>query len=163
MFQYYEHYYHKHLHKVLTERWWILQGGSNNEALQEWLKVMKFLELDTKAMRDLFLLAQSGLVGRSHANKILWTLLSGPADDPTLPGPVEPGHEHGLQGPQGLRQAPQGASGPEVVGLVLLHDPVREGPEVGPTSVPTGPWYLQTGAGGSPLPPPECWGAPVSQ
>ena len=40
-------------------------------ALQEWILVLKILEVDKKARRDMFLLAQSGQVGRTHANKIL--------------------------------------------------------------------------------------------
>ena len=62
----------KNLHKFLTEKWWILQGGNSPEALKEWLKVLKLLELDNKAKRDLFLMAQSGPVGRAQANKVLW-------------------------------------------------------------------------------------------
>ena len=51
-------------------------GGMNEEALKLWLSTLQVLELDNKAKMDLFLLAQSGGVGRTHANKILWSLLS---------------------------------------------------------------------------------------
>ena len=70
------------IHKFLTERWWVLQSGTGDEALEQWILVMKVLELDNKAKRDLFLLAQSGIVGRGHANKILWRLLTNEALDP---------------------------------------------------------------------------------
>ena len=33
----------------------------------------------------MFLLAQRGIVGRTHANKLLWKLLTGPALQPTYP------------------------------------------------------------------------------
>ena len=84
-FVYYEHFYLKNLHKFLTEKWWILQGGNSPEALKEWLKVLKLLELDNKAKRDLFLMAQSGPVGRAQANKVLWKTLTGPALEPDYP------------------------------------------------------------------------------
>ena len=78
---YFEWQYLKIIHRFLTDRWWILQGGIDDEAMQEWRAVMKVLELDQKACRDLFLLTQSGIVGRAHANKLLWHLLTGPAVD----------------------------------------------------------------------------------
>ena len=84
-FVYYEHLYLKNLHKFLTEKWWILQGGHNREAVKEWLLVLKLLELDNKAKRDLFLMAQSGPVGRAQANKVLWKALTGPALEPDYP------------------------------------------------------------------------------
>ena len=45
--------------------------------------ICKVLELDKKARVDLFLLAQSGLVGRTIASYILWNLCSYWALDPT--------------------------------------------------------------------------------
>ena len=80
---YFEWQYLKNIHRFLTARWWLLQSGTDREALKEWLLIMKVLELDQKARRDLFLLAQSGKVGRAHANKLLWRVLTGPALDPT--------------------------------------------------------------------------------
>ena len=71
-FPYFEHMYLKSIHYLLTQRWWILQDGVDEVALQEWILVLRILELDQKARRDLFLLAQSGQAGRTHANKILW-------------------------------------------------------------------------------------------
>ena len=70
-FPYFEYMYLKTIHYFLTQRWWILQGGVDEVALEEWILVLRILELDQKARRDLFLLAQSGQVGRTHANKIL--------------------------------------------------------------------------------------------
>ncbi len=42
---------------------------------------MKVLELDQKAQKGMFLLVQSGHVGRTQANKLRWHLLSGPTID----------------------------------------------------------------------------------
>ena len=77
--QCFECVYLKTLNWFLTEKWASLQAGYNQEALDLWSMVARVLELDSKARRDLFLLAQSGLVGRTLANKLLWTLMTGPA------------------------------------------------------------------------------------
>ena len=53
--------------------------------MKEWFKVLKLLELVNKAKRDLFLIAQSGPVGRAQANKVLWKTLTGPALEPDYP------------------------------------------------------------------------------
>ena len=80
--KYFEWQYQKLIHSYLTEKWYMLQAGSDPNTELLWREVMEVLELDRKARRDLFLLAQSGRVGRCHANKLLWDLLSGPALDP---------------------------------------------------------------------------------
>ena len=67
------------MNNFLTEKWAIIQGGMKADALNLWIQVTRVLELDNKARRDLFLLAQSDLVGHTHANKLLWDLLTGPA------------------------------------------------------------------------------------
>ena len=72
---YFERQYLQLIHYFLTKRWWILKGGVNEEALNDWILVMKVLELDKKARRDLLLLAQFGHVDRSQANKLLWHFL----------------------------------------------------------------------------------------
>jgi hypothetical protein len=53
------------LHKHHTVDWHLLQGGVGDESLNKWLMIMRVLEFDRKAMVDLVLLAQSGLVGRT--------------------------------------------------------------------------------------------------
>ena len=82
-FEWFETQHLKFLHKTLTEDWWRIQGGAGIESLELWLQIFKFLELDRKSQRDLLLLAQSGLVGRTMANKVLWELCSHWALDPT--------------------------------------------------------------------------------
>ena len=67
------------MQKFLVDWWWCLQGMSDHQALRQWLKVGRLLELDRKALMDLFMLAQVIPAGRTKANKILWDLLTGPA------------------------------------------------------------------------------------
>ena len=64
-FPYFEYMYLKAIHYFLTQRWWILQGGVDEVALGDLVRVLRMLELDQKARRDLFLLAQSGQAGRT--------------------------------------------------------------------------------------------------
>ena len=80
-FHYFQ-YHHLNLVKdLLTIDWWMIQGGQDMEAMHKWLEAIELLELDLKACRDLLLLAQQGSVGRAHANKILWELLTGTGAD----------------------------------------------------------------------------------
>ena len=73
---YFEHWYLKFLHKTLTDHWPKISGGVDKEALQLRLDICRVLELDRKAKLDLMLLAHSGVVGRTCANKILWDMCS---------------------------------------------------------------------------------------
>ena len=78
------HYHRKCVLKLMTTHWWKLQGRCDQEALRLWIQALQIIELDKKACRDLFLLAQSGLIGRTFANQILWTLLTESAGDKHL-------------------------------------------------------------------------------
>ena len=75
-FAYWESVYLKYLHKVLTTDWPSMQGGTGPETLQMWLDLVRVLELDKKAKRDLMLLAHSGVPGRTCTNQVLWNLCS---------------------------------------------------------------------------------------
>ena len=83
--RYFEWQYRKVIHGYLTDKWYLLQAGYDPDTEDLWREVMEVLELDRKARRDLFLLAQAGVPGRTYANKLLWDLLSGPALDPRYP------------------------------------------------------------------------------
>ena len=50
--------------------------GIDEHATRQWWEVMQVLELDKKAQLDLMVLAQSGPVGRCHANKVMWDLMA---------------------------------------------------------------------------------------
>ena len=72
---YFEWLYKKTLHRALTNDWHLLQGPCDQVAVKMWVDVMKLLELDRKAQREMFLLAYSGPKGRTMANKFLHELL----------------------------------------------------------------------------------------
>ena len=61
--------------KVLTEDWALIQGGQGGYAMQKLLDLFLLLEVDLKAQKELMSLAQSGPVGRTCANKIMWDML----------------------------------------------------------------------------------------
>ena len=75
-FEYFEYHYLKIIHKTLTDDWALIQFGTDLHAMDKWYSIFKFLELDAKARRDLMLLVHSGEIGRAHANRIMWKLLS---------------------------------------------------------------------------------------
>ena len=146
------------IHWILTKRWWIVQGGVDERALDEWLAIMNLLELDKRARRDLFLLAQSGHVGRIYANKLLWEFLTTLAIEP-------PYYDMSHKVVSRVRQVRQ-----------LFDRPPRDNKDLSwwtwehyksvasmdhrwaPEAVPRGAYYLQTGDDGTPLEPPYCWG-----
>ena len=154
---YFEWQYLKCIHKFLTERWWILQGGRDEEALDEWLLVMKVLELDQKAHRDLFLLAQSGLVGRTHANKILWHLLTGPAVDTSCVDLSNLVTHEVYKARRNFDRAPREHRDLGWWWWTYYESTCAKDKRWSPAEVPT-PRTLRTGEGGGPLQPPECWG-----
>jgi hypothetical protein len=158
-FQHWEMVYLLFLHKCLTSDWHILQGGVDNEALKKWLLIFKFLELDKKAKVDLMLLAQSGLVGRTRANEILWKLLSSWAVDPAYEDLSHKVSSEVGWARRAFDRPPKGHkdlhwwrwSSYEEPGWSLRWSPKE---------VPHGPWDLRMGPGGEPLQPPDCWGTP---
>ena len=78
-YEFFRYHFLVFMQKFLVDWWWCLQGMSDHQALRQWLKVGRLLELDRKSLMDLFMLAQVIPVGRTKANKILWDLLTGPA------------------------------------------------------------------------------------
>ena len=62
--------------RALEEDWWRLQSGNDEWTSEYWYQLMLMMDLDRKSMKELFLLSQSGLVGRCAANRILWVLLT---------------------------------------------------------------------------------------
>ena len=97
-FEHFEWHYLKFLHECLTTKWFTIQFGFDGEALNLWYLVFKVLELDQKAQLDLMLLAQSGHIGRGHANKIMWQV--GPRCH--LRGPEPQGDQCSELGTKGL-------------------------------------------------------------
>ena len=155
---YFEWQYLKAIHKLVTDRWWILQGGTNLEALNEWLLVMQVLELDLKARRDLFLLAQSGMVGRLHANKILWHLLTGPAIDSSYCDLSNLVTHEVYKARKNFDRPPREHKDLQWWWWTCYEWAYARDRKWGPGEVPKRRWNLQRGPGGKPLEPPHCWG-----
>lgn len=156
-----EFQYLKCIHRFLTLRWWILQGGANDEALEEWLLVMQVLELDMKATRDLFLLLQSGIVGRAHANKLLWNLLSGPALEPHYVDLSNLVTHMVYKARKDFDRPPREHADMAWWWWTCYEILYRKDRKWAPDEVPAARWTLSMGPGGRPQQPPECWGAPV--
>ncbi len=150
-------HYKKCVHTSLTDRWWTLQCGRDAEALAAWVDVLSLLEMDLRSQRDLFLLAQAGIVGRTHANRILWSLLTGPAVDGTyedishLVTDAVYSARRTFDRPHRQRRANRSWSWSSYAWSRA------EDRRWSPLSVPD-PGYLLLGLGGEPLQPPMCWG-----
>ena len=148
----------KVLHRFLTDRWWILQGGFDDEALAEWLLVTQVLELDAKASRDLLLLAQSGRVGRAHANRILWETLTGPGLGPDYEDLSHLITNRVYLARRSFDRPPREHRDLSWWWWTCYESPYPKDLRWAPDEVPATRWVLQKGPGGKPLPPPECWG-----
>ena len=156
--EYFEHLYLRTLYEFLTQRWWILQWGSDEMALHEWVLITKVLELDRKACVDLFLLLQSGLPGRTYANKLLWDLLTQEALDPSYEDLSHKVSSAVTWARKDLDRPPRGHKDLEWWWWSCYDEVSYKDLKWSPTQVPTGQWALLTGEGGVPLAPPRCWG-----
>jgi hypothetical protein len=154
---FFEWHYLKCIHLFLTERWWILQSGRNNEALEEWLLVLQILEVDMKAHRDLLLLAQSGLVGRTHANRILWTLLTGAALDSRCEDLSNLVTHEVYSARRSFDRPPREHQDLSWWRWTYYECPSKWDMKWSPAAVPD-QRNLTMGPGGEPLQPPTCWG-----
>ena len=157
-FEYFEYHYLKVIHRFLTDRWWILQSGFDEEALQEWMQVMKVLELDKKATMDLILLAQSGLPGRCKANEVLFQLLSKEALDPTYEDLSHKVSNAVGWARRSFDRPPREHGDLKWWWWTCYDEPYARDLRWSPLQVPRGVWTLQQGPGGRPLAPPGCWG-----
>ena len=157
-FEWFETQHLRFLHKTLTEDWWRIQGGAGIESLELWLQIFRVLELDRKSQRDLLLLAQSGLVGRTMANKTLWELCSHWALDPTY---EDLSHKcTSLVGwaRRTFDRPPRGHEDLEWWTWSAYDEP-RLHARFSPMNVPRdAERRLVMGPGGLPLAPPDCWG-----
>ena len=156
VFPWFEWHYLKFLHKCLTDYWWLIQGGSDERAMELWHKVFLVLELDRKAQVDIMLLAQSGLVGRSVANELMWDLMSTWA---LVDCYEDLSHKvsYEIKWRRRTFDRPPRGHGDLVWWRWSSYDLPRYD-RWDPRSVPRVYWQLATGPGGRPLPPPACWG-----
>ena len=157
---YFEYFEWKHLKVVnwfLTDKWPLLQAGNDEEALDLWIKATRVLELDNKARRDLFLLAQSGYVGRTLANKVLFESLNVQAADRQyrdLSNLVS----HEVYKHRRVFDRPPRKHGDLACWTWESYiSPPAHLLKWAPDQVPRAP-EIVTGPGGKPLPPPACWG-----
>ena len=121
------------------------------------MNICKDLELDKKAKVDLFLLAQSGLVGRTLANYLLWNLCSYWALDPTYED-----LSHKVSAEVGwLRRTfdRPPAAHPDLRWWTwsAYEKPWDKYWRWSPMQVPREPVEFRMGPGGEPMKPPECW------
>ena len=154
----FEWHYLKFLHQCLTTKWYTIQFGVDAEALNLWYLVFKVLELDQKAQLDLMLLAQSGHIGRGHANKIMWDLMSNWALDD-----IYEDLSHKVSNAVGCRRRlfdrpPADHPDCEWWTWERYDEPVKNMIPWCPCNTPKDGWDLRRGRDGEPYPPPWCWG-----
>ena len=147
------------IHWILTKRWYIVQGGMGKEGLAEWMAIMNLLEMDKKARRELFLLLQSGYVGRVLANKLMWEILTTLAIEPPyydisckVTQLVNRMREQHLDRPPRDHKDLKWWDWHYYLGVRKIDE--RWAPE----NVPQGTWFMVVGEDGTPLEPPYCWG-----
>ena len=159
-FYFWEHYYLKFLHKNLTTNWVNLMCGVDIQAMQLWWEVFQVLELDKKSQLDLLILAQSGPVGRSYANKILWDLMSRWALEGTYRDLSNKVSNEVNWARKNMDRPPKGHQDLLWWTWSAYRDPLPRQRPWSPCTAPPIRWDLCMGPGQEPLPPPECWGAP---
>ena len=161
-FPWYERKHLLFIRKCLTEDWALIQGGSGEETKRLWALIFKALELDQKACGGIMLLAHSGEAGRAEANEVLWELLSYWG--------LKPEYEdlsHKASNLVGLHRR-------NIDRPPWAHQDMRwwrwacyyvpRQPRWGPLAAPRGEDRaprVNTGTGGQPLEPPDCWAPPA--
>ena len=133
--------------------------GVDKKAMQLWWEVFQVLELDKKSQLDLLMLAQGGPVGRSYANKILWDIMSNWALQRTYRDLSNKVTNEVNWARRNMDRPPRGYKDLEWWRWSCLKDPMPRQRIWSPLSVPPPRWTLVMGAGGEPLPPPDCWQA----
>ena len=123
-----------------------------------WWKIFQVLELDKKARLDLVLLAQSGGVGRTYANKIMWDLLSNWALEYTYRDLSNKVSSEVKWVRMEFDRPPAGHKDLRWWRWEFLQVvPKHMAPWSSKAHLKES-WELQLGPGGEPLPPPLCWG-----
>ena len=75
-YKYFEWKFRLQIVEYTTNLWPIIQGGTDDEALELWKDIAHLLEFDAKTWNGLMLLVHQGVAGRAEANKLLWDLLT---------------------------------------------------------------------------------------
>ena len=166
-FGFYEWWFLNWVKTILTCHWYLLQGGTGPQAVQKWHEVMWVLELDKKAQLDLWILAQSGIAGRSEANEILWNLLSVWALKPDYKNlsnkcsQLVKSHRRNIDRPPEFKDRRTREPHPDLNWWTWAHYLEPRDINWSPDSVPRGEYTIRTSPSGAPLPPPECWGPAI--
>ena len=146
------------LRDLLTIYWPSIQGGKDQEALDNWRKAIEVLELDGEAVTDLMLLVAQGRAGRAEANEILWDLMSHWAlvdrDHRDLSRKCS---SMVTRARRIIDRPPWNHS--DRVTWTFKHAMDPRNPAFAAAEVPVAPRVL-TGPGGVPLRPPACWAPP---
>ena len=160
------HCYYQVVFSATTRDWHMLQGGCSQRATFMILALFETLELDDRAIRNYFLLAQAGDVGRALANQLLWNLLTGPAMHPDhLDLSAWTTTFAKLQRQRYLDRPPRSHKDLQhwdwTHHYYLHHNLCRWARcrVPAPASVDHTPWYIGELSDGAPMAPPRCFGA----
>ena len=121
----------------------------------KWIEILQFLELDSKAMWDLMLLAHQGESGRVEANEILWVLLSETALDPQYRDMSNKTSSLVGKARRHLDRPPARHADREFWTWSHYWEP--RNPAFAPSAVPVPPFRICTTREGRPVAPPDCW------
>ena len=160
-FTWWEHWYLKFLQKKLSLDWRAIQFGTDAHATRLWWEIMQVLELDKKAQLDMMVLAQSGPVGRCHANKIMWDLMSSWATVRTYQDLSNKVSSEVGWARRNFDRPPKGHQDLSWWTWKAYKEPLQKFDHYSPLHAE---WasdkYIKIGTGGEPIPPPKCWGEP---
>ena len=70
-YKYFEWKFRLQIVEYTTNLWPIIQGGTDDEALETWKDIAHLLEFDAQTWNGLMLLVHQGVAGRAEANKLL--------------------------------------------------------------------------------------------
>ena len=138
-----------------TNRWPVIQGCTDEEALELWKDIAMLLELDDMTWRHLMILVHQGCAGRAAANKILWDLLNNFA----LGDHMELSHKTMQmigQARKILDRPPEFHPDKKHWTFERAIEPTENLKNFAAESVPDGA-QVTTGRCGVPLAPPHCW------
>ena len=159
-FEYFELEYLKWVRQTLTEEWHIVHSGYNVEATNKWVEIFLGLELDQIAQMDLVLLSQQSASGRALANEVLWEALTTVALHRTYEDISNWVTRKCHQFRKRLDRPPKSHRDRGTWSWDNYSS--EEHSPFSPSEVPPDAHrWMNTGPGGAPLRPPECWQRPA--
>ena len=138
-----------------TNSWPIIQGGTDEEALELWRDIAHHLEFDARTWDSFMFLAHQGPAGRAEANKILWDVLT----NICLLDHTNLNHKMATligKARRVIDRPPKDHSDRKDWTYLRAIEPRAAIKQFAAQSVPEKPVII-TGAGGVPLAPPYCW------